>query len=76
MRYLATTDTTRFDEVLQASSNWNWTSQISYDVVASLLRMQSFIDAEMRLYIITADYNDSLEAAHALFGDDRYDTVR
>ena len=73
MRILTTLDARRLIEVLLAC--WDWTSQISYNVVASLLRAQSFWAALMSLYSIAAEYNGPLEAAHAHIDDDRYDKV-
>eukprot|EP00985_Skeletonema_marinoi_P026658 scaffold20865_cov150-Skeletonema_marinoi.AAC.1 len=45
----------------------NWTSQISYEVIASLHHTQSIC--------IAAKCNGPLEAAHAFIDDDRYDVV-
>ena len=68
MRVLMTIDTIRLNVVLLASSNW--TSQISYEAVASLLQLQS-VCAVLRSFIpIIAKYNGSLEAAHARIDDD------
>ena len=52
-----------------------WTSHISYETVASLLRTSAVWAVLMCLHCITAEYNGSLEAAHAHIDDDRYDMV-
>ena len=52
-----------------------WTSQISYVTVASLLRTLNVRAVLICLLTITANYNGSLEAAHARIDDERYDLV-
>ena len=68
MRILTTIETIWFNAVLSASPNW--TSQISYDVVASLLHTPSvwavLISFDMRLI----KDNGPLEATHAHNDDD------
>ena len=68
---MTTLDTIRLNEVLLASSHW--TSQISYNVVASRMRLQSFCAAQMSLYSIATEYVGPLEAAHLHNDDARYD---
>ncbi len=70
MRILTTIDTIWLNVVLPARSDW--TSQISYDAVAMLLRPQSVWATLMRFYSIAAKSNETLEAAHAHIDDDRY----
>ena len=53
----------------------SWSSQISYEVIASLHHIQSGCAVQMSLYSIAAKYNETLEAAHAFSDDDRYDVV-
>ncbi len=71
MRILTTIDTIWLNEVLSASPNW--TSQISYDVEASLLLAPSSCAVKICFMDIVAKYNGSSEAAHAHIDDDRYD---
>ena len=73
MRILTTIDTIWLNVVLPARSDW--TSQISYEAVASLLRLQSVWATLMCFYSIVAKSNETLEAAHAHIDDDRYDMV-
>ena len=53
----------------------SWTSQISYEVVASLQHAHSVCAVQMSLYSIAVKYNGPLEAAHAFIDNDRYDVV-
>ena len=69
MRIVTTIDTIWLNVVQPASSNW--TSQVSYVVVASLVRRQSVRAATMSLYSIATEYNEPLEAAHARIDYDR-----
>ena len=71
MRVLTTIDTIWFIVVLPASLTW--TSHISYDTVASLLRTLIVCAVLMCLYSIATDYNGPLEAPHSYTDDDRYD---
>ena len=73
MRIVTTIDATWLNVVQPASSNW--TSQSSYEAVASLLLTQSVRAATMSLYSIAAEYNEPLEAAHAHSDDDRCDSA-
>ena len=73
MPILTTKDTTGFNVALPASPNW--TSQISYEAVASLPLKQSVCAVLMCLYGITTNYNGPLEAAHAHSDDDKGDRV-
>ena len=73
MRILTTIDTIWLNVVLPARSDW--TSQISYEAVASLLLLQSVWATLMCFYSITDKSNETLEAAHAHIDDDRYDMV-
>jgi len=59
------------DELRDSSTNL--TSQISYEVVASLRHIQSVCAVQMSLYSIAAKYNGPLEAAHAYIDVDTYD---
>ena len=69
MPMVTTIDAIWLNVVQPASSNW--TSQSSYEVVASLLLSQSVRAATMSLYHIAAEYNEPLEAAHARIDNDR-----
>ena len=71
MRLLTTIDTIWSHDVLRVSSEW--TSQISYESIASLQRTQLVCAVQMSFYSIAAKYNGPLDAAHALIDDDRYD---
>ncbi len=71
MRILTTIDTIWLNEVLPASPNW--TSQISYEAVASLLLAPSICAEQISFMYIIAKYNGSSEAAHAHTDDARYD---
>ena len=66
-------DDDRSDEVIYGAlpASPNWTSHISYDVVASLLRMLS--DWAVVIYFVTiaTNYIEPPEAAHARIDDDR-----
>ena len=73
MRILTTIDSIWLIVVQPANSNW--TSQITYEAVASLLPKQSVCAVPMSLYSIAAKYNGPLEAAHTFIDDDRYDMV-
>ena len=66
-------DTIWFRVLLLASPHW--TSQISYETVASLIFRQFDSAVQMCLYPIAAEYNGPLEAAHCYSDDDRYDLV-
>ena len=55
--------------VMQPASS-NWTSQSSYEVVASLLLTPSVRAATMSLSSIATEYNGPLKAAHAHSDDD------
>ena len=70
---MTTLDTIWSNVVLLAGPNW--TSQISYEAVASLLLKQSVCAVLMYMHTITAEYNGPLEAAHSSIEDDRYDLV-
>ncbi len=63
MRILTTIDTIWLNEVLLASPNW--TSQISYETVASLTKTQSTCALQICFMDIDAKYIGSSEAAHA-----------
>ena len=71
MHILTTIDTIWIHDVLRVSSKW--TSQISYESVASLQHTQAVCAVQMSFYSIAAKYNGPLEAAHAFIDDDRYD---
>ena len=71
MRLLTTIDTIWIHDVLRVSSEW--TSQISYESVASLQHTQAVCAVQMSFYSIAAKYNVPLEAAHAHIDDDGYD---
>ena len=71
MRILTTIDTIWLNDVLPASPNW--TSQIRYEAVASLLLAPSTCAVQICFMDIIAKYNGSSEAAHAHIDDDRYD---
>ena len=71
MRLLTTIDTIWSHDVLRVTSEW--TSQISYESVASLQHTQAVCAVQMSFYSIAAKYNGPLEAAHAFIDDDRYD---
>ncbi len=71
MRLLTTIDTIWIHDVLRVSSEW--TSQISYESVASLQHAQAVCAVQISFYSIAAKYNGPLEAAHALIDDDIYD---
>ena len=73
MRLLTTIDMIWLNDELRDSLDW--TSQIGYEVVASLQHTQSVCAVQMSLYSIAAKYNGPLEAAHAFIDDDRYDMV-
>ena len=73
MRILTSIDTIWLIKVLPASPSW--TSQITYDVVASLEDEQSVWAVLMCLFAITTEYNGPLAAAHAHIDVDRYDMV-
>ncbi len=70
MNTLTTIDTIWYNVVQPDSSKW--TSQISYDVVALLLRVLSDWAAPINFVTIAAKYNGPLEAAHEHIDDDRY----
>ena len=53
----------------------HWTSQISYEDIASLLLKLSVCAVLMSFASIIRKYNEPLEAAHAHIDDDRYDLV-
>jgi len=74
MRFLTTTDMMYVVE-WWAVGQLSWSSQISYEVIASLHHIQSVCAVKMSLYSIAAKYNETLEAAHAYIDDDRYDVV-
>ncbi len=74
MRILTTTDTIWFNVVLRASPNW--TSQISYDDVASHVSELSVWAALIYFDTIITSCNGPLEAAHAHIHDERYDMVQ
>ncbi len=71
MHILTTIDTIWIHDVLRVSSEW--TSQISYESVASLHRTQAVCAVQMSFYSIAVKYNGPLEAALAFIDDDRYD---
>ncbi len=71
MHILTTIDTIWLNEVLPASPNW--TSQICYEDIASLLLPPSTCAVQICFMGIVAKYNGSSEAAHAHIDDDRYD---
>ena len=68
MCILTRIDTIWLNEVLPASLNW--TSQISYEAVASLLLAPSTCAVQICLMDIVAKYNGSSEAAHAHIDDE------
>ncbi len=75
MRVLPMIDTIWLNAVLPASSNSNWTSQISHRIVVSHLHP---IAEDARLLCSPSHYtkyNSPLEAAHAHTAHDRYDMV-
>ncbi len=71
MRLCTTIGTIWIHDVLRVTSEW--TSQISYESVASLQHAQAVCAVQMSFYSIAAKYNGPLEAAHAHIDDDRYD---
>ncbi len=71
MRILTTIDTIWLNEVLPASPNWS--SQISYEAVASVLLASSTFAVQICFMYIIIKYNGSSEAAHAHIDDDGYD---
>ncbi len=74
MRLFTPVDPIWLDFVLRVSSYW--ASQISYVVIEICLRMLSFWAVQMCFYPIAAKDIRTLEAAHALIDDDRYNMVR
>ncbi len=66
-------DTIWIHDVLRVSSEW--TSHISYESVASLLRTQAVCAVQMSFYSIAIKYNGPLEAAHVYIDDNKYDMV-
>ena len=73
MRELTTIYTIWSHDVLRVTSEW--TSQISYESVASLQHAQAVCTVRMSFYSIAFVCNGPLEAAHACIDDDRYDMV-
>ena len=63
MRLLTTIDMMWLNDELRDSST-NLTSQISYEVVASLHHIQSVCAVQMSLYSIASKYNGLLDSAH------------
>ena len=53
----------------------DWTSQVSFDDVASLLLALSVWAVLMCLFSIATEYDRPLEAAHAHIDDGEYDKV-
>ena len=53
----------------------HWTSQISYEAVASVVRELSLFEALMCLFSIAAEYNEPLAGVNRDSDDDRYDIV-
>ncbi len=51
----------------------NWTSQISYDVAASCLRMLLDRAVLLSVFAFAKEYDWSLKAIKAQIDDDRYD---
>ncbi len=74
MRILTTMDMIWLNEVLPAIPNW--TSQISYEAVVSLLLAPSTFAVQICFMDIITKYNGSSEAAHAHIDDDRYDMAK
>ena len=62
-------------KIVSLAASPHWTSQSSYEAVASLLTALSVWAVLMSLYSIATNYNGPLEAAHANNDDDRYDKV-
>ncbi len=58
--------------LLASSSSQNWTSQISYESVASIIRALSARTVLICFYPIDTKDNGSLEVPHARIDDDRY----
>ncbi len=71
MHILTTKDTIWIPDVLRVTSEW--TSNISYESVASLQHTQAVCAVQMNFYTITVKYNGPLIAAQAHIDDDRYD---
>ncbi len=74
MRKLTTIDTIWKNVALPASPHW--TSQISYEAVASLLRTTTVWTSQIFFVTIPTNYFWSLEAAYSHFDDTRYDVFR
>ncbi len=53
----------------------DWTSQISYEAVASVVRELNVFDALMCFFTIWAKYNAPLASVNGDSDDDRYDIV-
>ncbi len=78
MYILTTIDTIWLNVALPASSSSNWTSQISYDVAASVLRILFVRRGSTSSTVFTSTSLVRLEAAdadHDDDGDERYDMV-
>ncbi len=71
-------DDDRYDKQSWMWSCWparDWTSQISYEAVASVVRELNVIEARMRFITIGTKYNPPLASANGDSDDDRYDIV-
>ncbi len=68
MRILTTIETIWVNAVLSASPNW--TSWMSYDVIASLLHTPSVLAVPISFDTRLIKYNGPLDAAHAHIDDD------
>ena len=53
----------------------DWTSQISYEAVASVVRALNVFEALMCFFTITTNYNAPLASVNGDSDDDRYDIV-
>ncbi len=53
----------------------DWTSQISYEAVASVVRELNVFEALMCFFTITTKYNAPLASVNGDSDDDRYDIV-
>ncbi len=53
----------------------DWTSQISYEAVASVVREVAVFEALMCFFTIATKYNEPLASVNRHSDDDRYDIV-
>ena len=53
----------------------DWTSQITYEAVASVVRELIVFEAPMCFFTIYTKYNEPLASVNCDSDDDRYDTI-